>query len=98
MDESIKQYTKDILLVHKSKKIYSVVSRIADLIEKKNWNLTETSNNKYDLLNKDLKIGTFEIRINKAIIKILNNELELIFNAGNNKQNIDNLKILETNF
>ena len=98
MDESIKQFTKDILLVHKSKKIYSVVSRIADLIEKKNWNLTETSNNKYDLSNKGLKIGTFEIRINKAIIKISNNELELIFNAGNNKQNIDNLKILEINF
>ena len=99
INESIKEVsTKDILLIHKTKKIYPVVSHISDLIEKKKWNLIETSKNKYDLLNKGTKIGTFEVALNKATINFPNNQLDLIFNAGNNKQNSQNLKILETNF
>jgi len=99
INESIKEVsTKDILLIHKTKKIYSVVSHISDLIEKKKWNLIETSKNKYDLLNKGTKIGSFEVALNKATINFPNNQLDLIFNAGNNKQNSQNLKILETNF
>ena len=74
------------------------MSHISDLIEKKKWNLIETSKNKYDLLNKGIKIGTFEVALNKATINFPNNQLDLIFNAGNSKQNSQNLKILETNF
>jgi len=90
--------TKEILLIHKTKKIYQVVSHISDLIEKKKWNLLEISKNKYELLNKGSKIGTFDISLNKATINFPNNQLDLIFNAGNTKQNSQNLKILETNF
>jgi hypothetical protein len=102
MVDSIKdkkeQSTKEILLIHKTKKIYQVVSHISDLIEKKKWNLLEISKNKYELSNKGSKIGTFDIALNKATINFPNNQLDLIFNAGNTKQNSQNLKILETNF
>ena len=89
---------KDILLVHKSNKIYPVISHISDLIEKKKWNLKETSANKYDMYNKDTKLGSFEVTLKKAVINFPHNQLDLIFNAGNSKQNSQNLKILETNF
>jgi len=98
INEAKELSTKDILLVHKAKKIYPIVSKISDLIEKKKWNLSEISKNKYDLSNKGTKIGTFDIALNKATINIPNNQLDLIFNAGSNKQNSDNLKILEINF
>jgi len=98
INETKELSTKDILLVHKTKKIYPIVSKISDVIEKKKWNLLEISKNKYDLSNKGIKIGSFDISLNKATINIPNNQLDLIFNAGSTKQNSQNLKILETNF
>ena len=89
---------KEQLLLHKDKKIYPVISHISDLIEKKKWTIKEISGNKYDILNKGEKIGTFEIAIKKATIYFHDDQLDLIFNAGSVKQNNQNLKILETNF
>ena len=50
------------------------------------------------MFNKDTKLGSFEITLKKAVINFPHNQLDLIFNAGNSKQNSQNLKILETNF
>lgn len=93
-----KKSIRDIISIHKSKKIYPIISHISDIIEKKKWTLKETSDNKYDLLNKDEKVGSFEITLKKATINFPNNQLDLNFNAGNTKQNSQNLKILEINF
>ena len=91
-----KKSIKDLMIIHKDKKIYSVVSHISDIMEKKKWQLKEIAANKYDLLNKGDKVGSFEITLKKASINI--NKIDLIFESGNNKQNSQNLKILETNF
>ena len=52
--------------------------------------------NKYDLYNKDQKIGHFEVQIKKAKITFISNQLELSFIAGNNESNNTNLKIIES--
>jgi len=98
MDDSIqKQETiREILLKHKDKKIYSVISHLGDLIEKKNWTMSIIDDNKYDLYNKNQKIGHFEVQIKKAKITFISNQLELSFIAGNNESNNKNLKIIES--
>lgn len=98
MDDSIqKQETiREILIKHKDKKIYSVISHLGDLIEKKNWTMLIIDDNKYDLYNKDQKIGHFEVQIKKAKITFISNQLELSFIAGNNESNNTNLKIIES--
>lgn len=93
-----KKKAKEILLAHKDKKIYSIVSHISDVIDKKNWELKEIKENNYELYNKGTKIGNLDVQLKKAIINFPHNQLDLIFNAGNNLQNNKNLKILETNF
>ena len=97
MDDSIqKQETiREILIKHKDKKIYSIISHLGDLIEKKNWTMSIIDDNKYDLYNKDQKIGHFEVQIKKAKITFISNQLELSFIAGNNENNNKNLKIIE---
>lgn len=99
-EESVesKQSIKDTLIVHENKKIYNVVSHIGDLIEKKKWTLKNITETKYELFNKDVKVGHLDIHHKKAVINIVDNQIDLIFNVGNNKQNNENLKILETNF
>jgi hypothetical protein len=99
MIESVqkKKTVKDIMLKHKDKKIYSVVSHLSDLIEKKKWDIKSASDNKYDLYNKGQKIGHFEIQLKKATINFISNQLELTFNAGSSKINNQNLKIIENN-
>jgi len=52
--------------------------------------------NKYDLYNKNQKIGHFEVQIKKAKITFISNQLELSFIAGNNESNNKNLKIIES--
>ena len=64
--------------MHKKKQIYPVVSHISDLIEKKKWNLKETSANKYDMFNKDTKLGSFEITLKKAVINFPHNQLKAV--------------------
>ncbi len=68
------------------------------MIDKKNWELKEIKENNYELHNKGTKIGNLDVQLKKAIINFPHNQLDLIFNAGNNLQNNKNLKILETNF
>jgi hypothetical protein len=94
----IKETIKDLMALHKSKKIYSVVSHIGDVFEKKKWEVKKNSENKYEIFNKGDKIGHFEIQLKKALIHFPLTQLELIFNAGNHLQNKQNLKILDTNF
>jgi len=100
MTESIqvKQTVKDLMLPHKSKKIYSIVAHIGDVFEKKKWDVKINGENKYDLYNKGDKIGSFEVQLKKATINFPQTQLELIFNAGNHTQNKQNLKILDSNF
>ena len=93
-----KKSIKDLMIIHKDKKIYPVVSHISDIMEKKKWQLKEIAANKYDLLNKGDKVGSFEITLKKVSINFPNNKIDLIFESGNSKQNIQNLKILEANF
>lgn len=100
MKESIeiKKSVKDLMLPHKSKKIYAVVSHIGDVIEKKKWDVKINGENKYELYNKGEKIGNFEIQLKKACIHFPLTQLDLIFNAGNHSQNKQNLNILDANF
>jgi len=93
-----KKSIKDQMSIHKEKKIYSIISHISDIMEKKKWKLKELEANKYELLNNGEKVGSFEISLKKAAINFPNNKIDLIFDAGNTKQNSQNLKILETNF
>ena len=93
-----KKNAKEILLVHKEKKIYSVVSHLSDVIDKKNWELKEIKENNYELYSKDSIIGTLDIQLKKVIINFPNDQFNLIFNVGTSQQNSKNLKLLETNF
>jgi hypothetical protein len=94
----LKKTIKDVLLVHKSKKIYPVIAHISDIIEKKKWDIKANGENKYNILSKGQQISNLEIQLKKAIIHFPLNQLDLVFNTGNNKQNNQNLKILEANF
>jgi len=100
MNESIetKKTIRDTINIHKLKPIYSIISTIGDTLEKKKCELKDVADNKYDIYNKGVKIGKFDVQTKKAIINFPDNQLDLIFNAGNKKQNSTNLKILETNF
>jgi hypothetical protein len=95
---TIKQTIKDILLIHKNKKIYPIVANIGDIFEKLKWTIKLNGENKYDIFDKKNKIGLFEIQLKKCVISFPLTQLELVFNAGNHLQNKQNLKILESNF
>ena len=97
MDDSIqkKDSIREILLKHKDKKIYPIVSHIGDLIEKKNWQINSIDDNKYELYNKGQKIGYFEVQLKKVKITFMDSQLELFFIIGNNECNIKNFKIIE---
>jgi hypothetical protein len=94
----VNKTTADILLEHKNKKIYSVVSHIGDILHKKKWEIKLNGENKYEVYNKNNKIGQLDIQLKKAILNFPENQLDLIFNSGNNKQNKKNLEILDNNF
>lgn len=100
MKESIEinKTIKDLMLQHKSKKIYGIVSQISDLFEKKKWEVKINGENKYEIYNKGEKIGNFEIQLKKALIHFPLTQLDLIFNTGNHSQNKQNLNILDINF
>ena len=53
--------------------------------------------NKYELYNKDEKIGYFDVQLKKVKIYFILNNLDLTFNAGNSKINNQNLQIIENN-
>jgi hypothetical protein len=99
MDESINKtkIVKDSMLKHKDKKIYKVVLQLSDLIQKKKWEIKTIDDNKYELYNKDEKIGYFEVQLKKVKINFILNQLELILNIGNSKINNQNFKIIENN-
>jgi hypothetical protein len=98
MIESVNKKTiKDIMLKHKDKKIYQVVSHLSDIIIKKNWEIKIIDDNKYELYNKDEKIGYFDIQLKKVKIYFISNQLDLTFNATNSKINNQNLQIIENN-
>ena len=92
----MKKTNKDYMLIHKDKKIYQIVNRIIDIFDKKKWQLEDKGNNKYEINIKGNIIGLFDILLKKTTINFPQNQLDLIFNAGNNKQNGINLKVLET--
>jgi len=98
MDQSLVEKvatTKDLIVIHNKKKIYSVVSHIGDIIEKKKWELKINKENKYDIFIKNELIGSFEVQLKKTTLNFPKIQLDLIFNAGNNKQNSQNLILLE---
>ena len=98
MIESVNKKTiKDIMLKHKDKKIYQVVSHLSDIIIKKNWEIKIIDDNKYELYNKDEKIGYFDIQLKKVKIYFISNQLDLTFNDTNSKSNNQNLQIIENN-
>ena len=99
MDESINKtkIVNDSMLKHKDKKIYKVVSQLSDIIQKKKWEIKTIDDNKYELYNKDEKIGYFEVQLKKVKINFILNQLELILNIGNSKINNQNFKIIENN-
>ena len=88
---------KDIMLKHKDKKIYQVVSHLSDIIIKKNWEIKIIDDNKYELYCKDEKIGYFDVQLKKVKIYFISNQLDLTFNAANSKSNNQNLQIIENN-
>ena len=88
---------KDIMLKHKDKKIYQVVSHLSDIIIKKNWEIKIIDDNKYELYCKDEKIGYFDVQLKKVKIYFILNQLDLTFNAANSKSNNQNLQIIENN-
>lgn len=89
---------KEILVVHKEKKTYPIVSHLADIFDKKNWQLKEIKENSYEWFNGETKMGKLDIQLKKVIVSLIDGQLDLVFNAGNDKQNSENFKILETNF
>ena len=99
MEESINKtkIVNDSMLKHKDKKIYKVVSQLSDIIQKKKWEIKTIDDNKYELYNKDEKIGYFEVQLKKVKINFILNQLELILNIGNSKINNQNFKIIENN-
>jgi hypothetical protein len=99
MTESVNKNktVKDIMLKHKDKKIYQVVSHLSDIIIKKNWEIKIIDDNKYELYCKDEKIGYFDVQLKKVKIYFISNQLDLTFNAANSKSNNQNLQIIENN-
>ena len=86
---------KDYMLIHKDKKIYQIINRIIDVFDKKKWQIEDKGNNKYEIIIKGNIIGLLDVLLKKTIINFPQNQLDLIFNTGNNKQNAMNLKLLE---
>lgn len=97
--ESKKDYSIiNIVNTYKDKPIFNALSSLGSIMEKKKWHLKKFEENKYEIFNKSLKIGKLEIQNKRAIVNIPHNELNIVFNANNKKQNSKSLEILEKNF
>ena len=88
----------ELMLVHKEKKIFVIIQRITDIFKKKAWTIKPSEENSYEIYNKDKKLGSFDVQLKKVSIHFPENQLDLVFNYANNKQNTKNLEILDNNF
>jgi hypothetical protein len=85
----------DIFSVHKSKKNYNIISRIADLLDKHKCNIVIKSESKYEVFKNDNNIGVVDIIVKKIVYSVINT-IDIIFNNNNIRINEKNYSLLET--
>lgn len=98
-DKSIKIKKSDInyqeiLDKYQTKKVLPLIVRLVDLCQTKLWNITFNENDdNWIIKNHEEIIGYVKIQIKKMIINI--NDISLIFNIGNEKENKQNFDIIK---
>jgi hypothetical protein len=83
----------NILEKYKDKKIVSILSRIIDIAKTKNWIIIENETD-YSIHFTNTIIGNIKIQLKKIIINIIENDLTIIFNINKEKENKQNIDIL----
>lgn len=99
MNDSInKDYNYNFIFdKYQDKKILPIVVRIIDVIMSKKWIIYINEMDEYTIKTKEnIDIGTIKIQAKKAIINITNNDLTLILHLGKEKENKQNLDIINS--
>ena len=99
MNDSINKESdyKNILDKYQDKKILPIIVRLIDVIQKHKWNIIIDDICDYIIKTKDnITIGTIKIQAKKAIINIINNDLTLNLHLGKEKENKQNLDIINS--
>jgi hypothetical protein len=99
MNNSIKKEnnTNIILKKYQDKKIYSIVVRILDTLQTKKWVIDIDDMDEYIIkTNENIIIGNIKIQAKKAIINITNNDLTITLHLGKEKENKQNLDIINS--
>lgn len=78
-----------LLKENKDKKIFPILSRLCDIITNKKWTI---SNDK--IMNNDVCIGIIKIQIKKIVINIVENDIIINLNLGNEKEIKKNLNMI----
>ena len=78
-----------LLKDNKDKKIFPILSRLCDIINNKKWTI---SNDK--IMNNDVCIGIIKIQIKKIVINIVENDIIINLNIGNEKEIKKNLDMI----
>ena len=78
-----------LLKENKDKKIFPILSRLCDIISSKKWTI-----NNDKIMNNDVCIGIIKIQIKKIVINIVENDIIINLNLGNEKEIKKNLNMI----
>lgn len=78
-----------LLQNNKDKKIFPILSRLCDIINNKKWII-----NNDKIMNNDVCIGNIKIQIKKIVINIVENDIIINLNIGNEKELKKNLDMI----
>jgi hypothetical protein len=89
--------SQNLLTQYQNKKILPILVRLMDIAHSKKWETYWNDENKDWILEcKGKKIGNIKIQTKKAIITILDNDLQFNLHLGKEKENKINLEILKS--
>ena len=93
--DSINNVTNDFIDENKTKKMFSVVTRINDIIHKNLWIVTNKDNLWIIKNKKNIDLAQMKVQNKKITALILENDITLNFNFEKDKENKQNLEILK---
>lgn len=93
---NINELVDNIIQTSRNKKVFPLISRVIDLCINKNCVLKYSQQNLLCIYKNNLLIANIKIQIQKVIVNIVQNELTIVLINNQEKENYENLKILES--
>jgi hypothetical protein len=87
----------DLLQKFTDKKMFSILDRFVDIARGKKWQgYYNDDSNDWIIKVKNKTIGKIKVQVKKAIINILDNDLTIHLHLGKDKENKENLKLIDS--